>query len=133
MISWPQFSIIFAKLFPIYSHLLNIKGSLEDWIKLKDKTENLQKMLDPIMSEIGLKKWFGTTLNMLAKLIETFKGGPDKEWWGHILSWNILHGSGGRVNTAVQWNITYRALFSTGAMGALAPVVFSNAFIRIVS
>jgi len=71
-------------------------GSLEDWLKLVDKTKNLQKMLEPIMSEIGLKKWFATTLNMLSKLVETFKGEPDKEWWGHILSWNILHGSGGR-------------------------------------
>ena len=26
----------------------------------------------------------------------TYKGEPDKEWWGHMLSWNVRHGSGAR-------------------------------------
>eukprot|EP00092_Neocalanus_flemingeri_P053666 GFUD01063136.1.p1 GENE.GFUD01063136.1~~GFUD01063136.1.p1 ORF type:complete len:132 (+),score=33.95 GFUD01063136.1:23-397(+) len=33
-------------------------------------------------------------MDMLGKLVD--KGIPDKEWWGHILSWNIRHGSGAR-------------------------------------
>ena len=37
---------------------VEMEGTKEDWQKLMDKTENLQKMLDPIMDEIGLKKWF---------------------------------------------------------------------------
>ena len=75
---------------------VEMKGSLDDWLKLVDKTKNLQKMFLPIMEEIGLEKWFENTLDILSKLVDTFKGEPNKEWWGHILSWNIIHGSGGR-------------------------------------
>ena len=28
--------------------------------------------------------------------MNTFEGNPDKEWWGHILSWNETYGSGAR-------------------------------------
>ena len=48
------------------------------------------------MDEIGLEKWFGTTKTMLRKLLETFEGNPDVEWWSHILSWNEKNGSGSR-------------------------------------
>eukprot|EP00092_Neocalanus_flemingeri_P079403 GFUD01098924.1.p1 GENE.GFUD01098924.1~~GFUD01098924.1.p1 ORF type:complete len:425 (+),score=145.87 GFUD01098924.1:58-1332(+) len=75
---------------------VEMTGTLEDWLKLADKTENLKKMLQPILEEIGLEKWFTTTLDMLGRLVDTYKGSPDKEWWGHILSWNITHGSGAR-------------------------------------
>ena len=75
---------------------VEMEGTKEDWQKLMDKTENLQKMLDPIMDEIGLRKWFKKTKIMLGKLLETFEGNPDVEWWSHILSWNETYGSGER-------------------------------------
>merc|ERR1711935_485150 len=53
-------------------------------------------MLEPIISELKLPQWFTITLNILKKLVDTFEGNPDKEWWSHILSWNETYGSGSR-------------------------------------
>ena len=75
---------------------VEMEGTKEDWQKLIDKTENLEKMLGPIMDEIRLGKWFDTTKAILRKLLETFEGNPDVEWWSHILSWNETYGSGAR-------------------------------------
>jgi len=71
-------------------------GSDKDWQRLIEKTKNIKKILAPIMSEIGLEKWFKDTLDMLDKLLDTYRGSPDKEWWGHVLSWNEIYGSGAR-------------------------------------
>jgi hypothetical protein len=35
-------------------------------------------------------------LNIFEELVNTFEGNPDKEWWGHILSWNETYRSGAR-------------------------------------
>ena len=75
---------------------VDMKGSLQDWKKLMAKTENLKALLQPMEDELGLKAWFTSTLNILSKLVDTFEGNPDKEWWGHILSWNETYGSGAR-------------------------------------
>ena len=60
-----------------------MEGTLEDWLKLIDKTKSLQKMFQPIMAEIGLENWFKTTLEILENLRNTYKGEPDK---GHFYS-----------------------------------------------
>jgi len=84
---------------------VEMKGTLADWKQLVVKTENLQSLLQPIIDELGLQEkwnqlflqdWFIKTLDMLKKLVETFEENPDKEWWGHILSWNETYGSGAR-------------------------------------
>jgi hypothetical protein len=75
---------------------VEMKGTLQDWTQLFTKTKNLEKLLLPIMKEIGLNEWFSSTLDTLTKLKNTFEGNPDKEWWGHILSWNQRFGSGER-------------------------------------
>ena len=58
------------------------------------KTENLKLMLEPIIDELGLKPWFESTLTMLRKLLKTLEGNADKDWWSHILSWDVSYGSG---------------------------------------
>merc|ERR1712066_22159 len=75
---------------------VEMKGNLDDWNHLIKKTENLKEMLQLIMKELGLSHWFTSTLTTLKKLVDTYKGNPDKEWWGHILSWNQTYGSGSR-------------------------------------
>ena len=75
---------------------VEMKGTLEDWNHLIKKTEKLKKMLKPIMNEISLSKWFKSTWITTKKLLHTYKGNPDKKWWGHILSWNEMYGSGSR-------------------------------------
>ena len=75
---------------------VEMKGTLADWKQLVVKTENLNSLLHPMIDELGLKDWFIKTLHILKKLVDTFDGNPDKEWWGHILSWNETYGSGSR-------------------------------------
>merc|ERR1712127_8902 len=48
------------------------------------------------IEDIGLGRWFDNTKTILKKLLDTQRGQPDKDWWGHVLSWNGIHGSGSR-------------------------------------
>merc|ERR1711962_203082 len=75
---------------------VDMKGTLDDWNQLVKKTVDLKLMLEPIMNDLELSQWFTLTLDMLKKLVNTFEGNPDKEWWSHILSWNETYGSGAR-------------------------------------
>ena len=75
---------------------VEMSGSVEDWEKLVTKFEGLRKLLDPIVEDLELPVWFSKTKMILDKLLETYNGVPDKEWWSHILSHNIGNGSGQR-------------------------------------
>ena len=86
---------------------VDMKGTLSDWENLVTKTENLMTMLEPILDDLSpddtgssrssLNRWFHGTLSILKKLLDTYNGNPDKEWWSHILSWNESgYGSGSR-------------------------------------
>ena len=75
---------------------VEMNGTLQDWKQLVAKTENLKSLLQPIIDNLDLQNWFLKTLEILDKLVDTFEGNPDKEWWGHILSWNETYGSGAR-------------------------------------
>ena len=77
---------------------VEMKGNWQDWGQLVSKTENLKLMLEPIIDELGLKSWFESTLTTLNKLLNTFEGNPDKDWWSHILSWDVSYGSGASCN-----------------------------------
>jgi len=71
-------------------------GTEQDWQRLLEKTKQLRSLLKPVAGVLGLEDWFQSTEDMMARLLATYKGEPDKEWWGHILSWNQTHGSGAR-------------------------------------
>jgi len=61
-------------------------GSLEDWQKLKTKFENLSNLLQPIKADIGLNgTWWQTAGGVFEKLLDTYQGEPDKEWWKRII------------------------------------------------
>ena len=75
---------------------LEMNGSEEDWEKLVEKVDKLETLLEPILEDLRLEKWFGTAKGVVANMLDTYRGRPDKEWWGHILSWNATYGSGGR-------------------------------------
>jgi hypothetical protein len=77
---------------------VEMKGTEQDWIKMITNTKKLEKLLAPILKNIELEEWFRKTIVMLWKLLETFQGNPDTEWWSHILSFNKTYGSGSR-----QW------------------------------
>jgi len=71
-------------------------GTIEDWQKLVDKLDKLEDLLGPIMNDLGMAEWFGKAKAVLSNLLDTKRGNPDTDWWGHILSWNEIYGSGAR-------------------------------------
>ena len=73
---------------------VEMKGTQEDWEKLIEKLESLEKILLPVTEDIELTEWFRSTKITMGKLLNTFQGSPDKELWGHILSWNQRYGLG---------------------------------------
>merc|ERR1719447_2325268 len=75
-----------------------MKGTYWDWIKMITNTEKLEKLLAPILKNIELEEWFRKTTAMLHKLLDTFQGNPDTEWWSHILSFNKRWGSGWMID-----------------------------------
>jgi len=61
-------------------------GSLEDWEKLAQKFKNLSNLLQPIKADIGLDgTWWQTASDVFKKLLDTYNGNPDKEWWKKIV------------------------------------------------
>ena len=61
-------------------------GSLEDWQKLRNKFQNLSDLLQPIKADIGLNgTWWQSVDTVFAKLLDTYQGNPDKEWWKKII------------------------------------------------
>jgi len=77
---------------------VEMTGTQEDWEKLIEKLDKMEALLQPIMGDLQLEQWFGIAKKVLTNLLDTYQGQPDKEWWGHILSWNATYGSGAR-----QW------------------------------
>jgi len=61
-------------------------GSLEDWKKLAEKFKNLSDLLQPIKADIGLEgTWWQSAGDVFEKLLQTYQGNPDKEWWKRII------------------------------------------------
>jgi len=65
---------------------VDMLGSLEDWQKLKSKFESLSDLLEPIKADIGLDSpWWKTAGDVFEKLLKTYQGNPNKEWWKRII------------------------------------------------
>lgn len=73
---------------------VEMKGSEQDWEMLVNKLNNLETQLRPILEHLNLNAWFLSTKLIFNNLLKTYKGQPDKDWWGHILCWNQTYGSG---------------------------------------
>jgi len=76
---------------------VELRGSRQDWVRLGQKTKQLEALLAPVLTDLQLETWFTQTRATQDKLLDTFDGKPDTEWWSHILSWNRTYGSGGRT------------------------------------
>ena len=50
-----------------------MKGTQEDWEKLIEKLESLEKILLPVTEDIELTEWFRSTKITMGKLLNTFQ------------------------------------------------------------
>ena len=98
-------------------------GNEEDWKQLKKKLINLQKMLKPIETEIGLVGWWDEVALICDKLVESIQGNPDIEWWSNIIriTTSDSFGSGGPDVAYDGWFLTKllnkkRSVASLGAL-----------------
>ena len=72
-----------------------MEGTEEDWRMLVEKLEKVEKYLEPIKSTLKLERWFRTVKPILEKLVDTYNGEPDREWWSKIFDEKRSFGSGG--------------------------------------
>ena len=74
-----------------------MKGTQEDWENLIEKIKALKETLQPINFDIGLwnweNNWWKDIENIANKLLDTYKGNPDTDWWSNIIS-EEKYGSG---------------------------------------
>ncbi|KAJ7374203.1 hypothetical protein OS493_007276 [Desmophyllum pertusum] len=60
-------------------------GIEDDWSKLKSKLKVLRTLLEPIENDLGLpSEWWDLVERVFRKLLATYQGKPDTEWWSHI-------------------------------------------------
>merc|ERR1711956_152094 len=95
---------------------VDMKGTEEDWIKLGQKVKTLRKTLEPIHRAIGLDGWWGRVEGITDKLLETFRGNPDEDWWSKVIAENIGNAPSGLVS--VPMTITDGQLSETAAVVA---------------
>lgn len=73
-------------------------GSEEDWLKLQSKLKVLRTLLEPVENDIGLTaEWWSLVENAFCKLLATYRGEPDKDWWSRIVT-KTPFGSGGQCS-----------------------------------
>ena len=70
-------------------------GTQDDWKLLPQKFYKLKEFLEPIQNVLGLHDWFNSVFVVLDKLLDTYQGNPDKDWWSKMIYRNTKYGSGG--------------------------------------
>ena len=65
---------------------IEMKGTLEDWQRLKMKIGELREVLKDIENIIGLQFWWGKVETIASKLLDTYMGNPDQDWWSRIIT-----------------------------------------------
>ena len=70
-------------------------GTEDDWRKLTTKLKVLKTLLQPIKNDLGLRsQWWDVVEKVFWKLLETYQGRPDEEWWSHIVDYQKEYASG---------------------------------------
>ena len=70
-------------------------GLEDDWKQLIEKHKKVEEFLKPLDHVLNLGNWFKTSRKVLEKLLETFQGKPDEDWWSRIITRRSF-GSGGQ-------------------------------------
>jgi len=71
-----------------------MEGTEEDWKSLVTKLGELERFLQPILPVLGLYEWFGSSQQVLNKLVDTYQDNPDYLWWRQIMTPMSVHGGG---------------------------------------
>ncbi|GBB88356.1 hypothetical protein RclHR1_14910004 [Rhizophagus clarus] len=67
---------------------ITLEGTLEDWVNLQEKVNKLRQL------NLDMDFWLDKLDPVIWKLVETYKGEIDEEFWAKIISLNYF-GSGG--------------------------------------
>ena len=70
-------------------------GTENDWKNMISKLERVETILLPLEEQIRLAKWFKSSKRVLQKLLDTFRGNPDQDWWLRLVTEEHRGGSGG--------------------------------------
>ena len=74
---------------------LEMLGTQADWKKLTSKLKIVRTLLEPLENDIGIStEWWDLVQKVFLKLVETYQGKPDQEWWSHIMDYKRPNGSG---------------------------------------
>ena len=66
---------------------IEMRGTEEDWVNLGMKIKALRQTLQPIENVIGLgRKWWDKVEEISDKLLDTFNGNPNEDWWSRIIT-----------------------------------------------
>ena len=66
---------------------IEMRGTKEDWVNLEMKIKALRQTLQTIENVIGLgRKWWDKVEEIASKLLDTFNGNPNKDWWSRIIT-----------------------------------------------
>ncbi|CAG8784066.1 22019_t:CDS:1, partial [Racocetra persica] len=68
---------------------VTLEGTLDDWNKLQEKVSQLRKL------NLELDFWLDRLEPVIWKLVETYRGEVDEDFWGRIININTVFGSGG--------------------------------------
>ena len=70
-------------------------GTEDDWRNLKSKLKVLRTLLESKGKELQLfSDWWDLVETVFSNLLDTYQGNPDKDWWGHIMSYEQVRMSG---------------------------------------
>ena len=64
---------------------IEMKGTEDDWIYLGLKIKSLRRTLEPL-EFIIFDNWWDKVEEIAAKLLDTFRGNPDEDWWSRIIT-----------------------------------------------
>ena len=64
---------------------IEMKGTEDDWINLGLKIKSLRRTLEPLEYMI-FDNWWDKVEEIAVKLLDTFRGNPDEDWWSRIIT-----------------------------------------------
>ena len=65
---------------------IEMKGTEDDWIYLGLKIKSLRRTLEPLENIIFDNNWWDKVEEIAVKLLDTFRGNPDENWWSRIIT-----------------------------------------------